>query len=637
MRYARLALIAACAATLLSGSALAQGEASLSAPQGLKPFLLRADESPRHAFPRTPSFSWAPVRGASRYEFQLAKSPDFDESSVLYSTSLKSPAVTIPMALPWMSGNPYAAYGRVRARTGAGVTAWTKPFGFNVEWDTLPEAILSAQPGLARWTPVPGATSYHVWFTDIGKVVATRTNAVDEREFYAFHRVPSFIGSVHWRVRAVRTMYGTIPSNLPRVTYGPWSKVNTSKNTTPSSGPLKLVSAVSDDGTESTAAVARAHRLTPAFTFSGDQVGSASYTLFRVYVFSDSKCVNVIYRGAITGGPSYAPRTTGPLALPQSAQDVLDAASTYLPDGQEGKTFMADTASVQTTESDRPAAAAAAKPTKSGSTVGTGSTDPLPGADLALPSLPALTGAPVDLWDSGWPHGRFYWTVIPVVATIASSKSTILTGGGTQGSASITVASIAGISKGSALTVGAGESAELALVESVTGSIVTLSSPLTRSHGSGEKVSQGTQVEYRDAELPQDACSNGRVMAFGKQSSPVVAGGSTAFASGLSPNGRLVASVNQKTAFFGAPLVAWKPALGADGYQVEWSKKAYPWKAAGSLATQSTSALLPLKAGGWFYRVRGVNALLPGSAKAMSWSAPQRLTLARPVFRVAGN
>ena len=43
MRYARLALIAACAATLLSGSALAQGDASLSAPQGLKPFLLRAD------------------------------------------------------------------------------------------------------------------------------------------------------------------------------------------------------------------------------------------------------------------------------------------------------------------------------------------------------------------------------------------------------------------------------------------------------------------------------------------------------------------------------------------------------------------------------------------------------------------
>ena len=99
---------------------------------------------------------------------------------------------------------------------------------------------------------------------------------------------------------------------------------------------------------------------------------------------------------------------------------------------------------------------------------------------------------------------------------------------------------------------------------------------MNRSHGSGEKVSQGTQVEYRDAELPQDACANGRVMAFGKQSAPVVAGGSTAFASGLSPQGRLVASAGHGTSFFGAPLVAWKPALGADGYQVEWSKKSYP-------------------------------------------------------------
>ena len=383
----------------------------------------------------------------------------------------------------------------------------------------------------------------------------------------------------------------------------------------------------------STTTAAHVHRLTPAFTFSGDQVGGSSYTLFRVYVFSDSQCVNVIYRGAIVGSPSYAPRTTGPLALPVSAQDLQDAAATYLPDGQEGKTFMADTASVQTTESDKAAAAPTSGSTKSGSP---SPTAPDPGAtpDLNLPSLPALTGAPVDLWDSGWPHGRFYWTVVPVNATLASTKSTILMGGGAQGSLTITVASISGISKGSTLTIGSGATSELALVESISGTTVTLSSPLNRSHSSGEKVSQGTQVEYRDAELPQDACATGRVMAFGKQSAPVVAGGSTAFASGLSPQGRLVASAGHGTSFFGAPLVAWKPALGADGYEVEWSKKSYPWKSAGSLTTQSTSALLPLKAGRWFYRVRGFNALLPGSAKAMSWSTAQKLTLARPVFRV---
>ena len=150
-----------------------------------------------------------------------------------------------------------------------------------------------------------------------------------------------------------------------------------------------------------------------------------------------------------------------------SAQDLLDAAATYLPDGQEGKTFMADTASVQTTESDKAAAAAAAALDE----VRVPSTTPDPGAtpDLNLPSLPALTGAPVDLWDSGWPHGRFYWTVVPVIATVASTKSTILTGGGAQGSSTITVASISGISKGSTLTIGSGATSELALVESISG------------------------------------------------------------------------------------------------------------------------------------------------------------------------
>ena len=37
-----------------------------------------------------------------------------------------------------------------------------------------------------------------------------------------------------------------------------------------------------------------------------------------------------------------------------------------------------------------------------------------PESDPSLPATPKSTGAPVDLWDSGWPNGRFYWTVVPV-------------------------------------------------------------------------------------------------------------------------------------------------------------------------------------------------------------------------------
>ena len=45
-------------------------------------------------------------------------------------------------------------------------------------------------------------------------------------------------------------------------------------------------------------------------------------------------------------------------------------------------------------------------------------------------------------------------------------------------------------------------------------------------------------------------------------------------------------------------------------------------------------ALLPLKSGTWFYRVRGVNNLLPGAAKAMTWSKPQMVKVARPKFKI---
>ena len=198
----------------------------------------------------------------------------------------------------------------------------------------------------------------------------------------------------------------------------------------------------------------------------------------------------------------------------------------------------------------------------------------------------------------------------PSYATLASTKSTILMGGGAQGSLTITVASISGISKGSTLTIGTGATSELALVESISGTTVTLSAPLNRSHSSGEKVSQGTQVEYRDAELPQDACANGRVMAFGKQSAPVVAGGSTAFASGLSPQGRLVASAGHGTSSSERRSSPGSPHSVRTATRSSGRRSRIRGRPAGSLTTQSTSALLPLKAGRWFYRVRGVNALL---------------------------
>ena len=112
------------------------------------------------------------------------------------------------------------------------------------------------------------------------------------------------------------------------------------------------------------------------------------------------------------------------------------------------------------------------------------------------------------------------------------------------------------------------------------------------------------------------------MLAFGKASSPVVAGQGTAYASGLSPSGRLIASAGNKP-FYGHPLVAWLPAPGADTYEVEWSHTRYPWRAVKRIPVDGgTAATLPLKPGSWWYRIRGINSALPEGHQFMSWSQP---------------
>ena len=53
-------------ALALTGVAEARIDRPAVTPQGLRAFLLRTDEPVKHEFDRTPSFAWAPVRGAIR-------------------------------------------------------------------------------------------------------------------------------------------------------------------------------------------------------------------------------------------------------------------------------------------------------------------------------------------------------------------------------------------------------------------------------------------------------------------------------------------------------------------------------------------------------------------------------------------
>lgn len=538
---------------LTVGVQTASAAPTLKAPKGLKAFLLRVNEAEslnNRSFPRTPAFAWSPVAGAKRYEFQLSTSDSFAEGAEIWSSltsgvKLSSPAATVPISLPWITGSPYALYARVRGVSPKGREGrWSAPYGFNMRWRDRPRPLDPQMPGLIRWTPIEGATMYEVWLQGSSLTFLTTTNVADEREFYAFHTQPWWIQSVNWRIRAVRKVYGEIPTGMPRVTYGAWSDwftninppfntdFNPPYNQTPAE--IALAGTVSGD-VVSTPASPQAHELLPAFMFTGNyrSWGNPAFLdttteLFHIYVYTDAECVNRVYTSAIVGGPAYAPRLGQTLAYPGTFADINVARNDWLTYGAEGKTVMLD---------------------------GT----PVVAADSAS------TG--IDLWDTYWPSGGYYWTVVPVFARPDPDDPT--------------------------------------------------------------KIS-----EYRDIQLPEDVCRAGGAARFGKVSKPVLVGDKAPYASGLSPAGKLVPATRSVPAFYGAPLVAWEPVLGAHEYEVQWSRKLNPWRTEpGALKTGATSAVLPLTVGRWYYRVRGLNYMLPTKPE-MTWSKPVNVRIAKPKFKI---
>lgn len=650
MRAARFVVLLALLA-LAAPAQAAVRPAEGVAPKGLRGFLLRLDEPKSDVFPRTPSFAWRPVPGALRYEFELSTSSVFREGGIIYSDrAVLPPAASVPLALPWITGNPYALHARVRAVLRATKTPWSAPFGFNMRWPSIPQP-LTTYPGLLRWTPIAGATDYDVWLVDAHKVFTVGTNVADQREHYTFHQDAKWTTSVRWKVRAVRRLYGTRGNRLPAVSYGPWSPTHTAVNPPFAAGPLNGSAAVSD--VVSDVQAASAHGLMPAFVFNGNQTESLTKAeLYRVYVFSDRDCVNVVYRGAIVGSPAYAPRPLGPLDLPGNESDLDKARLGYLKTGDEGATYTADHLEVKSSESEPATTSPAGAPTTGSPSIasgdggaasapsGTGGTggripiDRTGGIDTSLAGQ-QRPEAPVDLWDTEWPQTGYYWTVVAVSVVASDSLSTELASVARSGSTAVVLKSAAGFRADDVISIGNTSNKETATIVSIEGTTVELSAPLRLGHASDEPVTRPEgDLEYHELELPQDVCATGRVMRFGKVSEPAVTVGGAPFASGLSIGGRLVAASETQTEFYGTPLVAWNPAPGAASYEVQWSKRFYPFQARGTAKTFSTSALLPLTPGTWYYRVRGVNLGIPGTGRQMTWSDPVKVVVARPRFRI---
>ncbi|MDX6503028.1 MAG: hypothetical protein QOE29_153 [Gaiellaceae bacterium] len=660
-------VIPAAASSSLASAPSRTASARLSAPLGLKGFLLNYAEPTRHVFPTEPAFAWSPSPNAQHYEFQLARSSSFRESSIVYENdALPSPTSSVPVTLPWTtgSGSGYGFQARARAVTQNGTTPWSAAFGFNVRWPNIPTP-LPSQDGLLRWTPVVGASGYEVWemgITGTGatqifdKWVFTQTNVLDERDWYTFHAGQSadtsWYKTIHWRVRAVRvTSLVPTKNDSPRSSMGPWSPVYTTVNGARPVAPTALALGQTLSDVVGTTAAPAAHGSMPGFTWSGNRgLTGGKQELYRTYVFSDQDCLNPVYVGAVVGSPAYAPRISGPLALPATQTEIAAARTTVLANGSEGQALSFDDEPIVASESLNPNKAAV---------------DPLDPKNVNLtpdvdPNLPdpttAVTGTTtgptvdptsisvdtkwVNLWDTDWPSNGYYWTVVPVVATSPRAYSTTLVSGAVVGGTTIIVSGL-GLQAGDSISIGSGGPTEEAnSVASISGSVVTLGSPLQKNHGAGELIVRNSALEYQETELWQDACAAGRVGRFGKISQPVVTGGAKPFISGLTTNGSVVAGGTTRT-FYGVPVIAWQPALGADEYQIQWSRTEYPFEPALTKIAPGTSTLMSSKAigfkpGTYYYRVRGLDFQLPKNARAMGWSKVQKVVIAAPVFTVDG-
>jgi hypothetical protein len=534
-----------------------------------------------------------------------------------------------------------------------------------MRWPNLP-AQLTAPDGLMRWTPVVGATAYEVWEIGLtgtgatvstGKFVLTTTNVADERDWYTFHANnadTSWYKAIHWRVRAVRA-WSLIPTNndFARTSYGPWSPIYTSTNSARPVSPTPLTDATTVSDTLGTAASPAVHGLMPGFGWTGNaSLYGTKSELYRVYIFSDSDCLNPVYVGAAVGSPAYAPRLSGTLSLP-STQAAIDAARTsVLSNGSEGLTVTADGQPTIASETLNPNKAALdpLDPTNTGQQA---DSDPnaadTTGAPVTAPPSPTATVSPaqisydskwVDLWDTDWPSNGYYWTVVPVLPVSASAFSTSLILSSAAATTTITV-STPGLVAGDSISIGSGgATAEQNSVASIQGSIVKLGSPLKFNHGAGELVIRSSSLNYSEQELWQDACASGRVMRFGKVSQPVVTGGGKPFISGLGTTGKVVAGSSTRT-FYGVPVITWQPALGADEYEIQWSADDYPFTPMMDKIAVGTSSLMSYKAvgfkpGTYYYRVRGIDLQLPKKARGMGWSKVQKVTIAPPTYAVSG-
>jgi hypothetical protein len=583
--------------------------ASIGTVQGLHGFLLRENDTRRktNSFPRTPAFAWKHVAGARRYEFQLSTSRSFAENGIVWTAKPRAPVATVPITLPWVTGAKYSWFARVRAVINGEPGPWSKIYGFNVRPPGAPRSLSSGvnpQPGMVRWTAVNGATGYEVVMlfdqaSGKTKRIRTVTTAADLREYYTLHNTYPVSQPIFWRVRAIREVAGKTKNKLPAMSFGPWSGRFRTVEPAFDTGPLKPLGAISRarkfdvlNATPTGAPGKGPHGLNPGFYFTGatgpfgEAFGECQFLaslfgitcpLYHVYVFTDHTCANRVHVSDLVGSPAYVPRVTPPLELPKNGEELGKAPSLFLPDGEEGDVFTAGDDLIRAT----------------------GVTE-----EEVADESPAEDGGSEDASEE------------QATTTTEDSESEQQT------------------QSGNAETAGG-------KVELRRNSLWDLDWPSARYVWTVVPavpvLTPDDEVYYKDVVFPEDMCAEGKVISFGKTSEVVTTSESgVPFASGLAPSGKVVAASAQVPKFFQRIVIAWKPAVAATKYEVQFSKNKNAWNTLKRKFTVGTQLQVRLTPGTWYYRVRGLDLSLPGRP-GLTWSDPVEITMVAPTFTVVSN
>jgi hypothetical protein len=582
--------------------------ASVGKVQNLHAFLLRKNDAKRktNSFPRTPAFAWNHLEGARRYEFQLPTSTSFADNGIVWAAKPRAPVAPVPITLPWVTGAKYSWFARVRALVNDEPGPWSKIYGFNVRPPGAPRSLSSGvnpTPGMVRWTPVNGATAYEIVMlfdqsSGTTKRIRTATTAADLREYYAFHNTYPAGQPVFWRVRAIREVAGKTKNKLPAVSFGPWSARFRTIEPTFNTGPPKSVGAISPssksdvfNAIQSGAPGKGPHGLNPGFYFtgargpSGEAYGECpllaslfgiTCPLYHVYVFTDRTCANRVHVSDLVGSPAYVPRLTPPLDLPKNTDDLAEAPFVFLADGTEGFVFTAGDDPVTASRAEEPLDPDAAE-------------------------------------DGGSEDASEEQTGDEAEAQAQAQAQT------SPGSAP---------GAGGAVTLRRNNLWDLDWPSARYVWTVVPIVPFLTPAG---------DVYYKDVAFPEDMCAEGKAISFGKTSEVVMTTESgVPFASGLSKSGKVVSGSGEVPEFFQRIVVAWKPAVAANKYEVQFSKKKKAWKTLKRKFTVGTQLQVKLAPGTWYCRVRGLDLSLPGSP-GLAWSDPVEVEMVAPTFTIVSN